>query len=121
MINYFIKNPQARMIYGMITGIFLCYNLYGYKIYHLFLDAIITHYFISNYGRKLSAFWILIVTLIHISYIHISRMLEDFGGWNLDVSTIYMMSVVKFSAMAFSYEDGEKPDDKIESSYLREK
>lgn len=48
-------------------------------------------------------------------------MIEDFGGWNLDVSTIYMMSVVKFSAMAFSYEDGGKQESEISSSYLKEK
>jgi lysophospholipid acyltransferase len=45
-------------------------------------------------------------------------MLTDYGGWNIDVTTIYMMSVCKFSMVAFSYEDGEKDDEVIKSSHL---
>ncbi len=48
-------------------------------------------------------------------------MIEDFGGWNLDATTIYMMSICKFSSLAFSYEDGEKKDEEIKNSYHRSK
>ena len=54
-----------------------------------------------------------------MSYIHIYRMIVDYGGWKMDVSGIYMMTIVKFSSMAFSYEDGGKEDSSLRG-YLKE-
>ena len=48
-------------------------------------------------------------------------MITDWGGWSLDVSTIYMMSLCKFSSIAFNYEDGAKEDSEIKSKYHRSK
>lgn len=43
-----------------------------------------------------------------------------YGIWSADDPTIiYMMNICKYSSMAFSYEDGEKEDDQIKSSYCR--
>ena len=48
-------------------------------------------------------------------------MKEDYGGWSLDPSVIYMMTICKFSSIAFAYDDGIKSDEEIKSSYHREK
>lgn len=48
-------------------------------------------------------------------------MITDWGGWKMDITTIYMMSICKFSALAFSYEDGAKQDSEIKSSYHKSK
>lgn len=119
-INYFMKGKTARLIYGLVSGILLCYYMYGYEIYHIAIDVLFTHYFISWFGRKRSPFIVLTFTMAHISFVHINRMLFDYGGWNLDVSGIYMMSVVKFSATAFSYDDGCKSDEEIKNGYMIE-
>ena len=121
LLNYYINGKTPRLLYGLISGLLLCYNMYGYEIYHIFIDALVTHYFIVYFGRKKSAFWVLLFTLFHISYVHLERMIYDYGGWTLDVSGIYMMSVVKFSAFAFSYEDGGKDDKELVNTYMKEK
>ena len=121
LVNYHIKCPTKRLIFGLVTGISLCFNMYGIDVYHLIIDSLVTHFFIVNYGRKISAFAILIFTLIHISYVHIERMYTDYGGWSLDISGIYMMTVVKFSAYAFSYEDGGKDDSEFRNEYMKSK
>lgn len=61
------------------------------------------------------------LTVGHLSFLHIRRMIEDFGGWKLDITTIYMMSICKFSSIAFCYEDGAKEDKDMKSKYHREK
>jgi lysophospholipid acyltransferase len=48
-------------------------------------------------------------------------MIVDYGGWRIDVSTIYMMSICKFSAIAFSYEDGTVKDQDLKDEYMRSK
>jgi len=73
------------------------------------------------FGRKLSAFYILGFTVGHLSYLHIHRMVIDWGGWGMDISTIYMMSICKFSAIAFSYEDGAVMEQDLTDKYMRTK
>lgn len=118
-INYFIKKPSFRLIYGLFSGLFLSYSMYGYEIYHIIIDCFVTYFFLVNFGRKVSAFFILIFSMSHLSIGHIYRMMTDYGGWRMDISGISMMYVVKFSAMCFSYEDGAKNDDEIKNSYMK--
>jgi hypothetical protein len=48
-------------------------------------------------------------------------MIDDYGGWALDVSVIFMMTVCKFTSIVFAYEDGDKPDTELKSSYHKAK
>lgn len=121
LINYSLTNPKTRLWYGMITGLILQYLMYQNACIHIIIATIGTYLFIRLFGRKLSAFWVLALTVLHLSALHIYRMLLDWGGWNLDVTTIYMMSICKFSALAFSYEDGGKKDEELKSSYFKSK
>jgi lysophospholipid acyltransferase len=95
--------------------------MYGLASIHLVIATLVTYYFIDKYGRKLSALYIVAITIAHLSALHLYRMITDFGGWQLDVTTIYMMSICKFSSLAFSYEDGGKSDSEIKSNYHKTK
>ena len=59
--------------------------------------------------------------MLHLTSVHLKRMVDDFAGWEIDVSTILMMSICKFSSIAFSYEDGMKEDSVLKNSYHRSK
>lgn len=120
-INYYLTSPVIRLVYGLVSGILLSYYMYGFEIYHLFIDALVTYFYLKFFGRKKSAFFVLIFTISHLSFSHIKRMLNDYGGWSMDVSGLYMMLVVKFSAFAFSYEDGGKNEEDLKNDYMREK
>jgi len=43
------------------------------------------------------------------------------NGWTMEVDTLYMMSICKFSSLAFAYEDGAKKDEDIKNNYWRSK
>jgi lysophospholipid acyltransferase len=88
---------------------------------HLFIATLFTYLFITFLGRKVSAFWVLIFTVSHLSFLHIKRMIEDYGGWSMDATTIYMMSICKFSAMTFAYEDGGKDESQIKNKFHKSK
>ncbi len=119
LINYKIKSPLLRLYYGLIMGVVLQFTMYGWDILHLVFDTIITYLFITFFGRKVSSFWIVLITLLHLSYLHIVRIIYNYSGWDIDYTTIYMMTICKFSQLAFSYEDGEKKDEDIKSEHLR--
>lgn len=120
-LNYYIKNSLFRLLYGMISGFLLCFYMYGIGIIHLVVDSLFTYVFIRFYGRKKSAFIVLIFTVLHLSYIHLNRVIYDYGRWSMDVSGIYMMLIAKFSSLAFSYEDGEKDEKELTNDYMKSK
>lgn len=51
--------------------------------------------------------------LVHLSASHIIRMIDNFGGFDLDISTYNMLQVCKLSALAFCYKDGGEKDENI--------
>ena len=120
IINYFIKGKYPRLIYSLVLGVLLQYSIYGIGIIHTFISTISTYLFIQIYGRKKSAFYVLIGTFLYQSFLHIYRMIYDYGGWSIDdPTTIYMMTICKFSSLAFSYEDGGKDDSEMVNLHHR--
>lgn len=46
--------------------------------------------------------------LIYLSLQHIIRMITNFGGWEMDITTYTMMLTTKLSALSFAYSDGTR-------------
>ncbi len=47
-------------------------------------------------------------------------MMTNYASWSLGVETCYMMSICKFSSIAFNYEDGDKEESKLKT-YFKQK
>lgn len=121
VVNYFISNSTVRLIYGFVFGILLQHTLYGIGVFHALISAFGTWFFIEYYGRKRSPFWVFGLTFVYLSGMHLYRLLIYYGKWQGDDTTIiYMMTICKYSSMAFSYEDGEKEDKDIKNSHWRQ-
>ena len=58
---------------------------------------------------------------LYLSFLHIKRIFFEYGEWRIDdPTTIYMMSICKFSSLAFSYEDGGKDISELKNSHHKE-
>lgn len=121
IFNYFLSNTTVRLVYGLIFGILLQYVLYGTGVIHAFISAFGTWFFIKYYGRKKSAFWVFLLTFVYLSGMHLYRILMLYGEWSGDDTTIiYMMTICKYSSLAFSYEDGEKEDKDLKNNHWKQ-
>ena len=120
-LNYLIHGKQARLIYSLVLGFLFQISIYKYNSIHIFISAISTYLFIEYFGRKCSAYYVFILSLVYLSYLHIKRLFDDYGEWKADdPTTIYMMSICKFSSLAFSYEDGAKDLKDMKNAHHRE-
>lgn len=120
LLNYLIHNRKARLLYSLIVGFILHYSIYGIHSLHTVFGTIVSYYFVKYFCRKISPFYLLIGTMLHLSILNIIRMIVDFGGWAIDdISTIYMVAVAKISSFGFSYSDGDKDPLTIKSSHQR--
>lgn len=119
LLNYLIHNKQARLLYSLIVGFIFHYSIYGTKSVHTIIGTIVSYIYTYYFGRKYP-FYLLVATMLHLSYLNIKRMIDDFGGWAIDdVSTIYMIFLTKYTSFCFSYSDGGKDPDTIKSSRLK--
>lgn len=120
-INYFIHGKKIRLIYSLVLGFLFQFSIYKLNTIHILISAIFTYLFIKYYGRKYTAYYVFIFSLLYLSYLHIKRMFRTYQGWKIDdPTTIYMMSICKFSSLAFSYEDGDKKEEEFKNNHHRE-
>lgn len=122
LIHYLIKHPIFRMLYSLICGITLQYVIYDFRgLFHTFIATIFTYLFIIYFGRKYSPFWVFGITFAHLSALSIQKHFFLYNKWTIsNPTTIYMMTICKYSSLAFSYEDGIKDDKDIISDHIRE-
>ena len=120
-LNYFIHGKKPRLIYSFILGFLFQYSIYKFNTIHIFISAIFTFLFIKYFGRKYSAFYVFSCSLLYLAFLHIKRMFRTDKSWKIDdPTTIYMMSICKFSSLAFSYEDGMKKDSEMKNKHHKE-
>jgi hypothetical protein len=48
----------------------------------------------------------MLFVMLYLSGSHIYRMVTNFGGWDMDITTYTMLLTAKLSALAFCYKDG---------------
>jgi lysophospholipid acyltransferase len=80
-----------------------------------------TYLFIYFFGRKYSAFYLIVFNIAHLAYLHLKLFLYNYGDWSLGVETLYMMIICKFSTIAFNYEDGGKDEAELKLDYFKSK
>ncbi|KRX08124.1 hypothetical protein PPERSA_01669 [Pseudocohnilembus persalinus] len=107
----FIKSAWLRHFYGIFFGLFLEYVVYGIGIISMLLQTVIV-YLLAKYVKNCGKI-IMIETMIFVSAHHIYRQIYDYGGWTLDVSTILMMAVCKFTSFGYCVEDGRKKQSEL--------
>ncbi len=113
--SYYLRklpSTQNRYIYSFVLGAALQLFVYGLDIWMPFLTHLIVYAIIKVKGRNCGAL-VTAITIIALSVYHIVRMIADYGSWTLDISTILMSMVCKYSLFAYSYQDGGQDNERL--------
>lgn len=107
-ILYFLKDPALRKLYSLFFGTLLQIYVYkkNYYQYAFLLLQIVGVYLICMYYRSKCGLIVTVLSVFSLSVCHIYRMLTDYGGWQIQISTLLMMTVCKFSLFAYQCQDG---------------
>lgn len=110
-----IKTPTQRKYFSLFFGTLL--QLYVFKEYfyqYILLGIqVCVVYIICMKKRKNCGYLVTVESVLVLSLCHIYRMVTDYGGWELDITTILMVMVCKFSLFAYRCEDGFKTGEKL--------
>jgi lysophospholipid acyltransferase len=101
---------NIRLAYSLIFGIIIQYYVYGFSMMHVFIAACVNLIILKTFKNNLGKI-ALIYNFGHNSLIHLYRLLFEYENWSIEISVIFMIVTCKFSAFAFSYEDGLKLED----------
>ncbi len=100
------KDPTQRLYTILLTGAGFQFFLYGTSIFIPWLELLLVYFVIPFLNRKLAGWIITAFALVFLSLVHIERMITDYGGWHLDISTTVMLQCIHLSTFAWDYTDG---------------
>ena len=80
--------------------------MYRGQIVHPILMTVISYIMMQVLPRKSQGKWVFLFVLAYLSCSHIYRMVTNFGGWDMDITTYTMILTAKLSALAFCFGDG---------------
>ena len=98
-----IKDPATRKYYSLIFGTLLQIYVYGEYFYqYLFqlVEMVVVYWICKNFTKSCGKI-VTIGSVLVLSIFHIYRMIIDYGGWQMDITTLMMVMVIKFSLFAF--------------------
>jgi len=115
-----IPSPFIKHALGMCLGLFYQYLLYRNDVIHPLLLALSTYFFLKFVSRK-KAVVVLIGALAYLSFIHIRRMIYDWGGWRMEISIIMMIFISRVSSFAWSSQDGVTDEKKLSATQIEKR
>ena len=104
----FIRGKSIRILYSLLNGLFVQFYMYGISSLHIMLGSFTVLTIMKLFHKKKIGKYVTIYSIFHLSILHLYRMIYDYGGWTMDITTIFMMTVCKFSAFAYCHGDSEE-------------
>jgi lysophospholipid acyltransferase 1/2 len=95
--------------------------MYRSQIYHVFLMTFITYILMIVLPRKSQHKAVLVFNLGYMSGQHIYRMITNFGGWEMDITTQTMLLVARMSSLGFCFKDGALKDEDLLKEQIERK
>lgn len=117
----FLKNSTIRLLYFLILGLIAEWLLYGNRIIDALITDISVIVILKVVKRKYTGVVVNLFTFSHLFYLHIERLYNDYGGWSMDISVLYMTLVPKWAAYAYNYQDGEQSEGKTSVELIKQK
>ncbi|XP_055347487.1 lysophospholipid acyltransferase 6-like isoform X2 [Paramacrobiotus metropolitanus] len=97
-----------RLLACGLLGAFMAFFCFGIRSLYLLAVTTICYYITRLANPRYAQLIVFVVAVGYLSYLHIYRMMKDYGGYNLDITMPMMVIVQKITAYAFAVHDGGK-------------
>lgn len=110
MLKYLVKGTLPRHIFSIVTGFLLQLYMFREQFIHPLIMTAVVYLLMNVLPRNQQHKAILVFVMGYLSSQHIYRMITNFGGWDMDITTYTMILTAKLSALGFCYRDGGEKD-----------
>jgi len=87
--------------------------MYRGQIVHPIIMTVSVYLMMTLMPRTKSNKAVFIFVMLYLSAQHIYRMITNYGGWDMDITTYTMILTAKLSALAYCYSDGAKKNEEL--------
>jgi hypothetical protein len=110
-LSYLLRHMHGptKIAYSVGCSLILQSYVYGWELL-LSLGLHLLMYLVMLVKGRQCGFLVTVLGLAFLSSYHIYRMISSYGSWELDVSSILMGAVCKYSLLAYAYQDGASKD-----------
>ena len=112
-MHYCLHGTLVRHLYCITVGVLIQLYLYGFGILHVVLMTAVAYAMMLFLPRHKQAQYVMLWVLAYLSYSHLDALINRFGSYDMDITTYTMLLVCKLSALAYCYQDGATPSDKL--------
>lgn len=113
ILNVAVRGTTARHLFSAITGLMLQTYMFREQIIHPMTMTLVTYFLMNVIPRNQSHKAIFVFVMAYLSGSHIYRMVTNFGGWDMDITTYTMILTAKLSALGYCYRDGGEKDENL--------
>mgnify|MGYP000961876804 FL=1 len=103
-----VPGAGNRRAYSTVLGFMMQWYVYGAYPFQLFMMLLLSTaiYAFVKFRQRNCGRLVTVGSIIILSTLQIYRLITDYGSWTVDVTTVLMMLVCKYSAFAYACEDG---------------
>jgi hypothetical protein len=106
-----LHGKWTRHAYSILLGTFLQVFMFRWDTFHFWALDLVVYFILLFVDRRRVAWVVFIVCMVHLSLMHIKRVIFDYGGWSMDATTFLMPLVSRLSSLGFVYYDGWKHEE----------
>lgn len=111
--NLFVTGTSARHMFQIVLGFLMQVFMFRSQFYHTLLMTLVVYLMMGSMSRKTSYRYIFVFSIAYLSCSHIYRMVTNFGGYDMDITTYTMILTTKLSALGFCYKDGDMKNEDL--------
>jgi lysophospholipid acyltransferase len=97
-------SPGLKLIYSTLLSCAILLHIFGNYLW-LTLALSVVIYALTSALRARAGKPIFAFSMLALSLAHFYRMYTDYGGWKIDITSILMINVGKYSYFSFWYQD----------------
>ena len=101
-----LPSATAKHIYSFVLGLFMSWFVVGNGAFHVLAASVLLYFAAYSLPRQTMPYILSAAVLAYLSCTHIYVLFSNYLGWNMDVSLIQMIFVVKASTFVFNVADG---------------
>jgi len=121
ILNNLVSGTTPRHLFSTITGLLLQIYMFRDQVVHSLTMTLITYLLMNVLPRNQQNKAAFVFVMAYLSGSHIYRMITNFGGWDMDITTYTMILTAKLSALAFCYRDGGEKDENLLKEQIERK
>lgn len=109
----FFRGETLRHLYTIFWGMCVLLYVFGESIKVIFMLTIGTYLLMRFSPRKYQHIFVTFFVFAQVTYSHINTYFFNFANYELGITTMSMLLVLRLSSLSWCYRDGAMKDDQL--------